>query len=159
MTLPLLHNDCLYHRSSWFSLQCFLNWWLVFTTLIHVFYLMKDLSKIRGGIIFSATGASSESWDPSCRGRHRSIRHHRIHQNHKQLVPSASCASLSQSYGPSPVFFCFFFLIGPFLNVWCSHYTAGFRKSVRGSKNSHPAFFKSENAFKSVTVDHKVVKL
>lgn len=27
MTLPLLHNDCLYHRSSWFSLQCFLNWW------------------------------------------------------------------------------------------------------------------------------------
>lgn len=28
---------------------------------------------------------------------------------------------------------CFlFFKVGPLLNVWCSHYTAGFRKSVRG---------------------------
>lgn len=32
--LPLLHRDCLYRQSSWFSLQCFLNWWLVFTALI-----------------------------------------------------------------------------------------------------------------------------
>lgn len=62
MTLPLLHNDCLYHQSSWFGLQCFLNWWLVFTTLIPFFYLMKKLYKIRhslwvGGILFSAAGA------------------------------------------------------------------------------------------------------
>lgn len=39
MTLPLLHNDCFYHQSSWFSLQCFLNWWLVFTTLIPRFFI------------------------------------------------------------------------------------------------------------------------
>ena len=31
---PPLNNDCLYDQSSWFSLQCFLNWWLVFTPLI-----------------------------------------------------------------------------------------------------------------------------